>query len=66
MSGDVTVAVRGAELAGTRDAPGHRPGSAGAGDVGWNDLPTADGVGPDVVLGRAGAVVENLRLKLTW
>src|SRR5262249_57152331 len=33
-------------------------GSAGAGDVRCDDLPAADGVGPRVVLGRAGAAVD--------
>src|SRR5215475_5415690 len=38
--------------------PGVTAGSAGAGDVGCDDLPAADGVGPGVVLGGAGAVVD--------
>src|SRR6266700_5230516 len=33
-------------------------GSAGAGDVGCDDLPAVDGVGPGVVLSRGGAVVD--------
>src|SRR6516225_7734716 len=37
--------------------------SAGAGDVSCDDPPAADGVGPGVVLGRAGAVVDYRQIE---